>query len=474
MKRYIKSLLSVGVLALVGTICSSCNESVYLAPDEGAYEGTQTVVGFVKNTNGQMRNTMELRQDKATAEFCISLNQAASCAVDLELGIDNSILEAYNQANGTQIACYPEHLIAFEEQGAILIAPHKKESLPMTVTLTKDETIVDGTTYALPVGVKSVSGEVNMKEDGYLLFVKALPARPSTDKGTGIVTICYIECNKNNPLNAGEWFLSRSGKPMIDIVNLFAANINYDKDAGRIYLNINSNLMHILNHRDKYIKPLQDLGIKVCLTILGNHDGSGVANLSEATARDFVSQLKAVVETYGLDGVDFDDEWSDYDKHPTPPGCVDRGPEPYARLCYETKRAMPDKLCTVYFIGACTPWPEQGFFGFSMPINGVFAGDFIDYSYYAQYGAISTNYTTIKGMKKGQWGPTSLDMQDWPNVPNMQYCRNNDFGVQVLYDLRNADGYELLRYQSIMDNIAKIHYDDTGARYTGKSHKLDW
>ena len=266
---------------------------------------------------------------------------------------------------------------------------------------------------------------------------------PSTDKGNNIVTICYVECNKYNPLNAGEWTLRNSGKQLIDIVHLFAANINFNKETGRVYVKLNKNLQYILNHKDKYIKPLQDKGMKVCLSILGDHDGSGVANLSDEDARYFAAELKAIVDAYSLDGVDFDDEWSEYDKYPLP-GFPKRGPYPYARLCYETKRAMPDKLCTVYYIGACIPAPAIGANGFNMQIEGMNPGDFIDYSYYAQYGSWSDGWNTIKGMKKSQWGPYSLDIQEsWPYM--MDQTVKGGYGVQILYDLRPNSGQSLIK-----------------------------
>ena len=66
-------------------------------------------------------------------------------------------------------------------------------------------------------------------------------------------------------------------------------------------------MRHILDNRDIYIRPLQEAGIRVSLTILGNGDGSGVANLSDEAARAFAQDLRSIVDTYGLDGVDFDD-----------------------------------------------------------------------------------------------------------------------------------------------------------------------
>lgn len=41
-------------------------------------------------------------------------------------------------------------------------------------------------------------------------------------------------------------------------------------------------------------------------------NGVGLANLSKETAISVAKEIKYYVETYGLDGVDFDDEWADY------------------------------------------------------------------------------------------------------------------------------------------------------------------
>lgn len=57
--------------------------------------------------------------------------------------------------------------------------------------------------------------------------------------------------------------------------------------------------------------PITRKGIKVCLSMFGSN-GVGLANLSKETAISVAKEIKYYVETYGLDGVDFDDEWADY------------------------------------------------------------------------------------------------------------------------------------------------------------------
>ena len=47
----------------------------------------------------------------------------------------------------------------------------------------------------------------------------------------------------------------------------------------------------------------------VLLSVLGNHQGAGFANFTSfAQADAFAAQLADAVTTYGLDGIDFDDE----------------------------------------------------------------------------------------------------------------------------------------------------------------------
>ncbi|MDR1230492.1 MAG: fibronectin type III domain-containing protein [Spirochaetaceae bacterium] len=133
-----------------------------------------------------------------------------------------------------------------------------------------------------------------------------------------VKTAVYIEVNDNNPLNAGSYILE-DGTYLFDYVVLFAANIRnrncaIDNGDGCTesgpHVHFNPNVRHILSNRDKYIKPLQDKGIKVLLGLLGDHDGIGFGTMNDADRATFIADLKKDVEEYNLDGVDFDDEWA--------------------------------------------------------------------------------------------------------------------------------------------------------------------
>ena len=99
----------------------------------------------------------------------------------------------------------------------------------------------------------------------------------ATTTKANIKLFSFTEVNDTNPLNNLNFTLKNSGKPLIDMVVLFSANINYDAANDKVFVSNNPNVQHLLTNRAKYLKPLQDKGIKVILSILGNHDRSGIA-----------------------------------------------------------------------------------------------------------------------------------------------------------------------------------------------------
>lgn len=141
----------------------------------------------------------------------------------------------------------------------------------------------------------------------------ALKTRAYGDK-TPTVTI-YVETNDVNPLNAGDYKLP-DGTPYADIVELFASNIHKRTVNGVVEptLYLNDKMTNLLENDGylTYVKPLQDMGIKVLLTVLGDWQGIGVANMNDTQTTQFAKILAYAVEKYGLDGIGFDDEYADY------------------------------------------------------------------------------------------------------------------------------------------------------------------
>lgn len=143
--------------------------------------------------------------------------------------------------------------------------------------------------------------------------------------------VAYVEVNSNDFANVGCYTLP-DGSQFFDIACIFAANIN--DDGGQPTLNFNPQVSALLNESDD-VKTLQNLGIKVLLTVLGNHQNAGWSCFTDQSmAADFANQLAECVELYGLDGIDIDDEYSTCETNDTS----------LIMATYEIRQAMPGKI----------------------------------------------------------------------------------------------------------------------------------
>jgi len=178
--------------------------------------------------------------------------------------------------------------------------------------------------------------------------------------GSRLKNFLYIEVNDNDPRVALGYVLEETGEQFFDYVVIFAANMrsrNCADETGSArnhhcsmhgpHMHLNGNVRHILENADKYIRPLQQAGIKVLLGTLPDHDFFSYHTLGSwpfeheypwyATGRpnpgldrqrtwfhgpeneypfgpamrdQVIDQLVELINMYGLDGFDIDDEWS--------------------------------------------------------------------------------------------------------------------------------------------------------------------
>ena len=177
----------------------------------------------------------------------------------------------------------------------------------------------------------------------------------------------FFEVNDVNPLNTLSFQLE-NGKLIWDVIVLFAANINYDSEAGRPRVQCNPNVQYLLDNNETFLQPLRRRGVKVLLGLLGNHDITGLAQLSDQGAKDFAREIAQYCKAYNLDGVNYDDEYSNYPDLNNP-SLTTPSTAAAARLCYESKLAMPDKLVTVFAYGQM--------YGVAT-VDGVDASEWID------------------------------------------------------------------------------------------------
>ncbi|MCL8536358.1 glycosyl hydrolase family 18 protein [Chryseobacterium gallinarum] len=292
--------------------------------------------------------------------------------------------------------------------------------------------------------------------------------------------ICYVEVNNNNILNAGAYKLQTSNSYLFNVVNIFAANINYDANRGRAYLYSNNNVTKVLTNADTYIKPLQQKGMKVVLTILGNHQGAGICNFpTREAARDFALQLANTVNTYGLDGIDFDDEYSEYGNN----GTGQPNDSSFVMLVQELRALLPDKLITFYYYGPAAS---------RLSWNGSRVGDYVNYSWNANYGTFSA--PNVPPLTKAQISPAAVWLGNTSNSTTTSLAsqtKTGGYGLYLWYDLKgtnqasqlSAGTQTLYGEQTVLSGSLQSWTQGTNcdapiglytSNLTGTSAKLNW
>lgn len=248
----------------------------------------------------------------------------------------------------------------------------------------------------------------------------------------GPISVAYIEVNSNSMLNVGKYTLASGGGNVFDIGVIFAANINYNTSTNSAYLYFNPQVQSVLNNVSTQIRPLQAKGIKVELSILGNHEGAGFANFpSQASASAFAKQLSDAVTTYGLDGIDFDDEYADYGTN----GTGQPNASSFVYLVSALRKDMPGKLISLYDIGPAAS---------SLSYGGVDVTQDINYAWNPWYG--SWDVPSI-ALAKSHLSPAAIEIGATPAstaASLAQQTVSNGYGVYLTYNLDGTDQHSYL------------------------------
>ncbi|UWD83728.1 endo-beta-N-acetylglucosaminidase family protein [Curtobacterium flaccumfaciens] len=242
---------------------------------------------------------------------------------------------------------------------------------------------------------------------------------------SGPTSIAYVEVNNDELANVGRYTLA-NGANAFDVAIIFAANINYED--GKAVLYNNENVQRTLDQAATQIRPLQAKGIKVTLSVLGNHQGAGLANFpTKAAARDFAAQVSATVEKYGLDGVDLDDEYSDYGVNGTP----QPNQQSIGWLISALRADMPRKIISFYDIGPSSD---------ALKTANPSIGGKLDYAWNPYYGTYTA--PTIPGLPKSKLSAAAVDIQNTPQataVSLAQRTKADGYGVFMTYNLPGGD-----------------------------------
>ena len=311
------------------------------------------------------------------------LNRPAEKNLTIRTAPDESQVEIYNTSYGTDFLTMPAENIQIAGNGQITIAAGERISEKVQVTFKADG--LEAGEYLAPIVVSS--DDVALSDNGGILYYVVKVRKPEVgdyELDPVNTTVFYVNTSEYSPMLADVWVIIKTdlmnpAAPNVwertygNIVNLRVVQIGYDEVAGRAKLVLNSDIRYVLEHADLHIRPLQDKGRKVCLSIEGGNTGLGFCNLTDAQITDFVAQVKACLETYDLDGVNLFDRNAGY-------GDVEGMPAmnttSYPKLIKALREAMPDKLLTLSDYEEPTEY-----FWDTEATGGIEVGKYLDYAW---------------------------------------------------------------------------------------------
>lgn len=304
--------------------------------------------------------------------------------------------------------------------------------------------------------------EPQIQSDGTQISTRAYG-----DKSPKIMV--YVETNDVNPLNALCWEMN--GEKFIDILNLFASNIHKDSDGfPTVYLN--DKLTRILEPDpnnptttgyNKYVKSLQDEGIKVCMTSLGDWQGIGVANMTPEMADRYADILVYCVDRYGLDGINFDDEYANYSStiYNSYSHVIKA-----LRAKLDARFGAGNKLITVF------QWGNYN------QID-VTAGGMIDYADHGSFGQnVFISSSSILGVTNNRWMPQAINIgYSYNSIYLTQITNrsaqtaNGNYAGIMMFNLRPSND---VSPQPVFQAIANGAYNRATVSSVSSPYSQDW
>lgn len=352
-------------------------------------EPLETTYGMLRSSSAA-GNTVRIKMTEGagfvTSNFYYQLSQAPDTELSLETTIDGSMLDEWNEANDEQRILLPETNYNLLD-GSVVSLPAGKQRSDIKRIQFMAENLSPGE-YYLPLTVVDEEDREADQTINFLISVRERQLGEYQLNTNQIFAVFYINTGMYQPLLVDEYLMSKLNantweyawderedgmRTIGNIINLNTVTLDYDAGSGRALLNLGNDMRYVLDHIDKYIRPLQDKGRKVCICLEGGGSGLGFCNLTDTQIEDFVAQVKAVITAYELDGVNFWDRNAGYGKE----GMPAMNTTSYPKLIKAMREALGnDKLVTL------TDFEEPTeYFWDTAATGGIEVGQYLDYAW---------------------------------------------------------------------------------------------
>ena len=439
------TILAIGFAACQEDIVCGGVEAPNVNPEESAL--------YIVDSNGSKGlSRMEIRNN-GKIDLTVKLSSPRPSDTHVSLTYDETALEEYNTENKTNYLLLPLSMVNLSNNGKSSIKAGETAGNAISMTLSSDGTLDPDAIYAVPLRMKGTSQSriILVRDLTSLSNCHKMVKDANGDDVEAIKIFSVMEINDTNPLNNLRFKLKKSGKYMVDALVLFSGNINYDNEASKVYFYANNNVQYCLDHYDELLKPLKDRGIKIIMSVMCNHDRACISNLSDESAKVFAKELKALCDTYNLDGIFWDDEYCS-PMSPPPAGFVSRSNKAWSRLAYEVWKLQPERWNVAYGYSTTNSGTD---------IDGVPSGEFIEYVL-PDYNYSMRDYSnSFKGMPRNHMGAYSMEFAQGRTTgeASLRNMRASGYGAMMVFAM---DPYRSTAYtqQAAMEAMARAFYDD--------------
>lgn len=180
----INKMLSVGMLALLAAGFSACNDDetydfpgdefnrVYMQDRSTSFKVVQTPISTICNLD---------------FEIAVKCTQRASDNIRATVSVDNSLIDEYNDKNGTEYEALPDGVLVIENATMTIPTGAMASADTLHITTTTDATVLASLKsekgYLIPLNITSTEGG---------------SAQPSTNVHTSYLTLTITEDNVNH------------------------------------------------------------------------------------------------------------------------------------------------------------------------------------------------------------------------------------------------------------------------------------
>lgn len=375
------------LLAAMTSCAEDITQAVGTLPDETPMNNVGGQLYSAKTFSHKITIGMYEGDKAANEEIGYALTKPATTAITVKAIPSPALVAEYNRDNNTEMKEFPVANVTLENDGSLTVPAGKKTSKNISMTLSS-EGLEPGTLYLLALTLSQKNVGVEAQASKQVIYYRiGFTKKITTCNPEGqpieippllpnLTSVFYVNTETYQPLIVSAyaaWIDFWQYYSLGNIVNLKKATIGYDATSHRALFELGSDLSYVLEHRDKYIRHLQEYDRKVCLCIENGGKGIGFCNMNDTQIADFVSQVKKVVERYYLDGINLWDEDSKYGKAGTP----EMNTTSYPKLIKALREALPDKLLTLVDKGKATEY----FYDINQ-CGGIEVGRYINYAWH--------------------------------------------------------------------------------------------